>query len=167
MNDPEFVDRSYAVPSMGDLVLQPRVDGVARFIEFPSFHPERLFTVVYRPGSIEISAVVGMHSLWDSFQRQEPFDPGHASRRSVTLALPSPQCPPLLRSWASVRAASADAGPCWTPALDGISYRHRLADRQYRSDANWSNPDTRVDGPQSALIEAYVALLRGVDLYPE
>ena len=164
-DDPDFVDRSYAVPSMSDLALQPEVEGVARFIELPSFDPERIYTVVYRSGWLEISAVVGMRSLWDSLSQHEPFDPGNASRQSVTLALSSPKCPPLLRSWPSLRTASADAGPCWTPSFDGIGYWHRLADREYCSDAKWHNPYS--SSPQSALIEAYVELLRGVGLYPE
>jgi hypothetical protein len=180
MTDPDFVDRRYEVPALADLVARPGVIGVARYIEFPSFEPERLFTLVYRPDAIEASAVVGASSLWcympvvyqvvstGKFEVEdgEPFDPGRAWRRSAVLALPSGECPPLLGSWESVRAAAAQAGNCSTDTCDGIGYRHRVADRSFHAVADWYNPDPPEHGPQLALIETYVALLRLLSLYP-
>jgi hypothetical protein len=85
MEDPEFVDRHYQVPSLADLLSEVGVVGVARFIEFPSFEPERLFTVVYRPKVIEVSAVIGASSLWWSMSQGERFDPRRGGgRQSVS-----------------------------------------------------------------------------------
>jgi hypothetical protein len=180
MTDPDFVDRRYDVPAVADLVARPGVVGVARHIEFPSFEPERLFTLVYRPDAVEVSAVVGASSLWCSMpvvcqvvstgtfevEDGEQFDPGSAWRRSAVLSLPSGKCPPLLRSWESVRAAATEARNCSTNTCDGIVYRHRVADRSFHSVADWYNPDPREHAPQLAFIKAYVALLRRLSLYP-
>jgi hypothetical protein len=180
MTAPDFVDRRYEVPAVADLVAQPGVVGVARYVEFPSFEPERLFTLVYRPNAVEVSAAVGESSLWCSMpvvyqvvstgkfevEEGEPFEPGHAWRQSAVLALPSRDCPPLLRSWEAVRAAAAQAGNCSTDTCDGIVYRHRVADRSFHTVADWYNPDPPEHAPQLALIDAYVALLRRLSLYP-
>jgi hypothetical protein len=181
MDDPEFVDRCYEVPSLASVMSGAGVVGVARFIEFPSFEPERLFTLAFHPTSIEISAVGGASSLWGSMpavyqvvgkrewgvQEGERFDPGQAWRRSAVCDPRSKVCPAPLRSWAALREASVNAGRCSTDTLDGIVYRHRLADREFQSNADWFNPELPAHAPQLALIKAYRKLLRGVGLYPE
>ena len=167
-DDPEFVDRNYQVPSLADLLSAAGVVGVARFIELPSFEPERLFTFVYHPKVIAVSAVIGASSLWWSMSEGERFDPTRALRRSAVCEPWARICPPLLRSWAALRAASVSAGDCSTDTmLDGIGYRHRLADHEFRSDTEWSNPKLPEHAPQVALIKGYVQLLRGVELYPK
>lgn len=180
MTDPEFVDRRYELPAVSELASSPGVVGVARYIEFPSFEAERLFTLVYRAGAVEVSAVVGESSLWCSVpavyrdeksgewgvEDGEPFEPSRAWRRSAILPLPSQQCPPILRNWEAVREAAAQAGNCSTDACDGVWYRHRAAGQEFHEVADWYNPDTPEHAPQLALIEAYVALLRGLSLYP-
>lgn len=177
MTDPEFVDRQYEVPNLNSLLTRPGVVGVARFIEFPSFGPESLYTLVYRPASIEISAVIGASSLWCSVsnvyrvgnewrrQEGEPFDPGQAWRRETLLELPSEECPALVCSWSSVRAVSLNAGSCSTDSFDGIVYRHRVLDQEFHSDADWYNPELPEHASQLALIAAYSDLLRHVGLY--
>jgi hypothetical protein len=157
------------------------VVGVTRYIEFPSFAPERLFTFVYRPGAIEVSAVVGESSLSCSMpvvyevvstgkfelEEGEPFDAGRAWQRSVLLPLPSHECPPLLRSWELIRATAAKAGSCSNDTRDGIVYRHRVADKGFQVVSNWHNPESPKHAPQLALVEAYGTLLRRLSLYPE
>ena len=170
--DFNFLENRYEVTALSEILKQPDVVGVIRFVELPSFEPERLFTFVYRPASIEISTVVGATALWDSLPQGGPpepipFDPSRAYRRSTILALPSPDCPPVLRDWEALKAASANAGSCSTGTFDGIGYRNRLADRQIQSDAEWSTPELPEHAPQIRLIEAYVELLRKVGLYPE
>jgi hypothetical protein len=181
MYDPDFVDRRYELPSVAELVALPGVVGVVRYIEFPSFEPERLFTLLYRPAVIEVSVVVGASPLWYStpalyeeddtgefeVEDGEPFEQAHARRQSAVVNLPSEVCPLLLRTWASVRSAATGAGDCSTDSFDGISYRHRVADPGFHVLADWWNPDRSEHAPQVALIEAYVTLLRSVSLYPE
>jgi hypothetical protein len=180
MSDPDFVDRQYEVTAVSALVSSPGVVGVTRYIEFPSFEPERLFTLVYRAAEVEVSAVVGESSLWCSMpsvyqevesgrwgvEDGEPFEASHAWRRSAVLPLPSRHCPPLLRSWEQVRATAAQAGNCSTDTCDGVVYRHRVAGQGFDAVADWYNPDPPEHAPQIALIEAYVALLRSLSLYP-
>ena len=180
LSDPDFVDRRYGVPTIAELVARPDVVGVARYIEFPSFEPERLFTLVYRPDTLDVSAVVGASSLWCSvptagypengtgkygIAHGEPFEPTRASQHSASLPLPTDQCPPPLRSWETVRAAAAQAGNCTTLTHDGIVYRHRVAARGFDTVANWYNPDPLEHPAQVALIRAYETLLRTLALY--
>lgn len=182
MDDPDFLDRHYGVPSLGDLLADPEVVGASRFIEHPSFNPEELYTFVFRPTTIEISAVIGDSELWASmpvvysiggipYERRvregEPFDPKKTWRKSAVCDVRSKMCPPLFRSWETLRAASANAGSCMTDTLDGITYRHRLADRQFRSDADWYNPALPENASQIAIVDAYERLLRNVGLYQE
>jgi hypothetical protein len=177
MFDPEFLERRYEVPELTELLAEAGVVGVARFIELPYPAPERLYTLVYCPQSIKVNAVEGASSLWDSLHQEvhtgargihegQPFDPGHAWRRSVVLELPSELCPPLLRNWAAVREASVKAGYVLRGSGDGIAYRHRLADHECRSEVEWHNPG-EYDASQLALIDAYVRLLRSLDLDPK
>lgn len=78
MDDPDFLDRQYEVPSLTesltDVLVDPGVVGVARFIELPSFEAERLFTFVHRPTLI---------------QESRRFDPGQAWRQSSVCAAAS------------------------------------------------------------------------------
>jgi hypothetical protein len=181
MNDPDFLDRLYRVPSLAELLGDQAVIGVARYIECPSFEPERLFTFVYRFDSIEIGAVVGATSLWSSVptvyqvvstdewevEEGEAFDADRAWRRVAVVRLPSQVCPPPLESWTALRVASTNAGNCSTNTFDGICYRHRLADREFRSNADWYNPEAPEHTLQLALIEAYAQFLSGVGLYTQ
>jgi hypothetical protein len=99
-------------------------------------------------------------------QDGEPFEPSRAWRRSAVLPLPSRRCPVLLATWEAVRDAAAQAGNCSSDTLDGVVYRHRVVGQGFDAVADWYNPDPPEHSPQLALIEAYVALLRGVSLYP-
>jgi hypothetical protein len=163
--DPDFVEQRYQVPCLTDLFSMTDVVGVARFIEFPPFEPERLFTFVYRSNLIEVSATVGAFSLWNS--KGDSFDPSQVRYRSA-ICEPRPGiCPHQLRSWEGLQAASVHAGSCSTATLDGVSYRHRLANCEFRSDADWHNPQLPEHLPQLELIEAYLHLLRKLKLYPE
>lgn len=180
MTGPDFVDRRYEVPSVSKLVSSPGVIGVVRYIEFPSFEPERLFTVVYKPRALEVSAAVGESSLWCTMpavyqevesgrwgvQDGEPFEPSRAWRRSAVLPLPSRRCPLLLSMWEAVRDAAAKAGDCSSDTLDGVVYSHRVAGQGFDAAARWYNPDPPEHTMQLALIEAYVSLLRNLSLYP-
>jgi hypothetical protein len=180
ITDPEFVDGLYEVPTISDLVARQGVIGVVRYVEFPAFAPERLFTLVYRADRIEVSSAVGASSLWYSLYREseqiavepgesnesEPFDAGRVWRRSAVVALPCQACPPALQSWESVRAAAARAGGCETNTCDGITYRHRVADRTSEAVTRWNNPDRRAHVAQVSLIKAYVGLLEHAAVYP-
>jgi len=179
MTEPDFLDRHYQLPSITKLLMDSSVLGVSRFIELPSFEPERLFTFVYRASSIEISAAIGATSLWCSMpsvcqvpetgewevEEGEPFQPSQASHRSAVLALPSMVCPLLLQDWATVRMASSKAGKCSTDACDGIGYNHRVADREIQTNSDWHNPKVPDHAPQIALVKAYAKLLHDVGLY--
>lgn len=193
ITDPEFVDRRYELPAVAELVARPGVVGVVRYVELPSFRPERLFTLVYRADRIEVSAVIGATWLWGSlpdrnapafdpgdWEEEEPFDARRAWRGTAVVALPCEACPPVLRSWESVRAAAAEAASCSTIyALDAVSYRHqvanrtsevvyrhRVADRTSEAVAAWYNPNRRDHAAQVALIKAYVSLLGHASVYP-
>jgi len=184
MDAPDFLERRFEVPTVEALLATPDAVGVARFIELPSFRPERVFTFVFRRGEIEASAAVGASSLWYSLYRgqmssgdddegeddddePEAFDPARVVRRSAVVALPWSEGPAELQSWEALRSAAANAGTCMTSTLDGTAYWHRVADRGGQAVAQWSNPARREHGAQVALIEAYVHLLRHLSLYPK
>jgi hypothetical protein len=181
INDPDFVDQQYELPSVAELLARNGVVGVARYIEFPSFESERLFTLVYHPYTIEVSAVVGETSLWGTMpaicqdvstgeyevEDGEPFDPARAWRRSAIVTEPARQCPILLRSWESITTAAVQAGNCLTDVCDGIVYRHRAASHGFQAIADWYNPKLPDHAMQVTLIEQYVTLLQGLSLYPE
>lgn len=178
--DPDFVEQCYELPAVSELAALPGVHGVTRFVEIGSFEPERLFTLVYQTGAVEVSAVVGASSLWWSkpavlrvagsgpwkVEAGDPFEPLRGFRRSAVLPLPSRKCPLILSSWNSVRAAAALAPTCSTETLDGISFRHRVVGEGVDMVANWDNPARPDHSPQLTLVTAYVALLRRLWFYP-
>lgn len=184
MHDPDFLEAEYRLPPLKDL-LPTREDalGVARFIELPSFEPERLFTLIYTPSAVHIEAVVGAESLWASLpwlcqtQRSDgtlselqevgnsAFVPKDAWRGSAVLSLSAFRCPKPLRSWQSLKATAVAAVSCKTYCFDGIVYRHRVCDRDCELFAEWSNPTKRWNSEQFRLIHAYVKLLRHAALY--
>jgi hypothetical protein len=185
MYDRNYLEQRYLLPAIRDLVDHSTVLGAARFIELASFEPERLFTLVYTASEIRIEAVVGTTSLWESFPffgqtlkqdgtyselrelKSEPFVPEKAWRRSAVLRLPDEGCPHALRSSEALRTAGAAAPSCDSECLDGIGYRHRFCDRDSELYAEWSNPGGPEHAIQLDMIDAYVALLRLVNLYPD
>src|SRR5437588_433682 len=121
----------------------------------------------------EERALIDWNAMRESMRGELPelfwkygFDPEFIERRYEVSELPSELCPPLLRDWAAVREASVNAGYINAGGADGIVYRHRLADHECRSEVEWHNPgSSEYHASQLALIDAYVRLLRSLDLY--
>jgi hypothetical protein len=175
MYDPDFIEGRYQAPPLIDLLRAREVHGVSRFIEKPSFAPERIHTLVYSRATVIVSSIVGATSLWrlipqfgylngskklSEIPGCEPFEPSRAVRRQATLELSASSIPPVLASWETLKRAALGAASCWTPTLDGITYNHRARDADGGSHAQWSNPCQTEHPQQVSLIAAYETLLR-------
>src|SRR5262245_32025057 len=112
--DPDFIDERYQAPPLIELLRGQEVEGVSRFIEKPSFAPERIHTLVYTSATVMVSSIVGATSLWRSIPQFgylngsselseipacEPFNPSEALCWQATLELSVSDVPPVLASW--------------------------------------------------------------------
>jgi hypothetical protein len=87
------------------------------------------------------------------------------SPRSEPVSVDCRSAPPPFGSWRSFVERVAPLGDCSAMALDGIGFRHRLLTEGRTIDVRWSNPRPDEHPAQTAVLEAYAALLESAGLH--
>jgi hypothetical protein len=111
--EPGFIERQYGLPSMASLAEPYETQGVARFIELPSFRPERIYTFIYRRGGLEVSSVVGATSLWSSLPFYAPGREPQPERPRAPFMLRTPTVVQRQSNSQFEVHASWHGGPCY------------------------------------------------------
>jgi hypothetical protein len=83
--------------------------------------------------------------------------PKSAPTRDSTLVAAS-DAPHPLNSWQAFAALLPSVGPCYSPACDGIGYRHRSRFGDEVFDEEWGNP-SHEHTLQWTLLASYQALI--------
>jgi hypothetical protein len=160
MHDPAYLEFRFGVSPLQELRSAPGVIGVARFVVMPSFSGESVQTFVYGQREVSIEVCHAEHSLWYSLGGGNWVSPLKKTYTKALGELPTP-----LSDWTALKEA-AQAAPTVTFAiidgqeyrtLDGVLYRHQLADSDTILYAAWSNPNELASNhvSQVRLVRAY------------
>lgn len=164
-HDPAYLEGRFGVRPLQELRLIPGVIGVARLVVMPSFSGESVNTFVYRADEVTIEVRRAEHSLWDSLEGGDWLSPEARTYTIVADYLPAP-----LNRWQSLKEAAQSAptveeaiiGGLVYCTLDGVVYRHHVADADADLHAKWSNPKELAANhvSQVRLVRAYGQVLQ-------
>jgi hypothetical protein len=174
----DLIEEIYNVRKMLDLTSEPGVIGAARLIVCPSFHPERIVTVVFAAAEVRIEAIKGSRSLWFSLPQlanrysgegaietqSAPFSSDEAVHLHRIVGIPD--CQFRFVSWDALSALARMAPSCSSLMTDGIAYRHKVVLDTGVLDATWLNPEKEGHPRQVELVREYLTLMQltGLDL---
>ena len=166
-----LIEESYYLLPLENLANDNQIRGAARLFYLPSFHPENIFTTVFRTNRIFFEICRGKKSLWGSLpQRMSQKSNSGFWKETCSIFNPSDQnshariiryseLPPPIQSWDEFLEASLLAQDCYRPALDGVGYRHKVYDASTSIDVSWDNPSRDIDTAQFLLMDWYRACL--------
>ncbi len=80
--------------------------------------------------------------------------------------MPAHLAPAPMRSAAEFVAALRDCPSAYTPATDGVGYRHQYFDGEHHPEVDWSNPNQDDHVAQLQVVAGYMTLLRGSEPKP-
>lgn len=163
MNGTAFLEARFGVQAVEDLMVDDIV-GVARLIMMPAFEGESIFTLVYRRAGLLLHSAVATQSLWTSLP-----DGAWTCPLQTTQTLVFDLLPPLFRDWSQLKDAARAATTVDYAVIngreyvteDGVSFHHRILDRDDRIEAEWINPTPQATNhvAQCKLLDAYLTIL--------
>ena len=147
-----------------------KVPAASRLTVMPAFLPELVITLLFGSDSISIDIIRGTTSIWSTISQPltkitedgssldiettpTPFDLTKANKVSIELSYTKKIYP--FNDISLFLGQAKEAVDCYTPAMDGVNFRHEVVSDRTDIDFKWGNPTGREHPTQCNLISFY------------
>ena len=172
-NSGMMIEQYFELISLKNLCLHYKVPTASRLTVMPALHPELVITLLFGLDSISINIIKGKTSVWQAIPRlielkvkkglwvntaPIPFDLAEASKVSTELSYSEKIYP--FNNISLFLDLAREAVSCYSPATDGVAFRHEVVSDRTDIYVLWSNPSDREYPTQCHLISSYSDLVR-------
>ncbi len=176
----KLIEQCFELIPVKNLCSHFKVPTASRLTVMPAFRPELVITLLFGLDSISIDIIRGPTSVWSTIpqpieinsisgtipkfieQKEDgsyteikaiPFDLTNANKVSIELSYSKKIYP--FNDISLFLEQAKEAVDCYTPAMDGVSFRHEVVSDRTNIDFKWGNPTGREHPTQCNLISFY------------